>query len=139
MKYVYSTENLKRYRFPTHINDIVMDRSEAAHSEVFLVVVEPGKGTHHHKHDNTEQVFYILKGTGRLETGEEKAAQPINPGDVVRIPLHTWHSIHCTSQKDLVYLAIDCFGERPETEPTWDSHVRVMCKEQGWDYDKVVD
>ena len=28
MNYVFSTNDLQRYRFPTHINDLVMDRSE---------------------------------------------------------------------------------------------------------------
>jgi hypothetical protein len=35
--YVFPTENLLRYKFPTHINDLVMDRSEAQFSEVFMV------------------------------------------------------------------------------------------------------
>ncbi len=37
VKYVFSTQDLTRYAFPTHINDLVMDRSEARHSEVFLL------------------------------------------------------------------------------------------------------
>lgn len=139
MQYVYRTENLKRYRFPTHINDLVIDRSESRCSEVFVVVVEPGKGTHLHKHKDTEQVFYVLSGKGRLEIGQEKSPTPIEPGDVVRVPIGTWHSVHCVENQDLVYLAIDCFeGGRPDSEPTWDAHVQAMCREQGWDYDKVV-
>ncbi|HNT34684.1 MAG TPA: cupin domain-containing protein [bacterium] len=140
MQYVYKTENLKRYRFPTHINDIVIDRSESRCSEVFVVVVEPHKGTHLHKHEDTEQVFYVLSGNGRLEIGQEKAPHTIEPGDVIRVPLSTWHSVHCVGERDLVYLAIDCFdGGRPNAEPTWDAHVRVMCQQQGWEYDKVVE
>ncbi len=34
MNYKFTTEKPKRYRFPTHINDLVMDRSEATASEV---------------------------------------------------------------------------------------------------------
>jgi hypothetical protein len=34
MKYVFDTDNLKRYVFPTHINDIVVDRKDASTSEV---------------------------------------------------------------------------------------------------------
>ena len=43
MNYIFSTEKTKRYRFPTHINDLVMDRSEASSSEVFIVVLAPGE------------------------------------------------------------------------------------------------
>jgi len=117
----------------------VIDRSESSCSEVFVVVVEPSKGTHLHKHDDTEQVFYVLTGEGRLEIGEDKSPYSILPGDVVRVPISTWHSVHCVGDKDLVYLAIDCFGgDRPDAEPTWDSHVRVMCEQQGWNYEDVV-
>jgi hypothetical protein len=62
----------------------------------------------------------------------------VNPGDVVRIPINTWHSIKAEQGKIIKYLAIDCFGpDRNPVEPTWDAHVKVICKEQGWDYDKV--
>ncbi len=37
------------------------------------------------------------------------------------------------------YVGVDCFvGGRPAAEPTWDSHIRVMCKQNDWDFDKVI-
>jgi|GEM_PF-6925024 len=42
-QFVFETTNLKRYQFPTHINDIIVDRAQASNSEVFMVYVEPGK------------------------------------------------------------------------------------------------
>lgn len=43
------------------------------------------------------------------------------------------------SEGGMRYLAIDCFVDKHfEDEPTWDAHVRVLCKEQGWDYAQVV-
>lgn len=140
MQYVFSTQETKRYRFPTHINDLVMDRSQAAASEVFVVVIEPGKAPPLHKHDDTEQIFYVLAGQGRLEIGEEGDEYPVSPGDVVRIPPSTWHAIHCEGPGELRYLAVDCFpGGRPAAEPTWDSHVQAVCEENGWDYSEVID
>jgi mannose-6-phosphate isomerase-like protein (cupin superfamily) len=138
MKYVYSTENPKRYRFPTHINDLVMDRSEAATSEVFLVIVEPSKATPMHTHGDTEQVYYVLSGAGSLAIGNEEEAFPMKPGDIVRIPARTPHQVSCAGEEDLRYITVDCFlGGRPEVEPTWESHVRVVCNEQGWNFDDV--
>lgn len=140
MDYVFDTSNLKRYRFPTHINDLVMDRSQAAASEVFVVIIEPGKAPPLHIHDDTEQIFFVLDGTGRLEIGEDTKEYPVVPGDVVRIPPSTWHAIHCESSTPLRYLAIDCFpGGRPTAEPTWESHVRVVCDGMDWDFDEVVE
>lgn len=139
MTYVFSTKEVKRYRFPTHINDLVMDRSQAAASEVFIVVLAPGEAAPLHKHGDTEQIFYILEGNGRLEIGTESTQYPVNPGDIVRIPPTTMHRICCLGTTPLRYLAVDCFPDgRPTDEPTWDSHVRTMCREQGWNYKEIV-
>jgi quercetin dioxygenase-like cupin family protein len=139
--YVFPTENLLRYKFPTHINDLVMDRSEAQFSEVFMVVIEPGKGPPLHRHNDTEQIFYMLEGKGTLTIGKEKQLfMKVAPGDVIRIPVNTWHTVKADNDETIKYLAIDCFGTiRNVDEPTWDSHVRVLCKEQGWDYEKVIE
>jgi len=140
MKYVFSTKQPQRYRFPTHINDLVMDRSLATASEVFIVVIEPGGAPPLHQHDDTEQVFYVLEGAGQLQIGTESERFPVTPGDVVRIPVATPHSIQCMGSEPLRYLAVDCFpGSRPAAEPTWDAHVQAICHEQGWDYSEVLE
>ncbi|MEA3334870.1 MAG: hypothetical protein U9R25_03105 [Chloroflexota bacterium] len=59
MKYVFETEKPRRYRFPTHTNYLVMDRSEATTSEVFIVEIAPGEAPPLHQHDDMEQVFYV--------------------------------------------------------------------------------
>lgn len=138
MKYVFPTSDFVHYRFPTHTNDLVMDRSHATASEVFVVVLEPGEAPPRHKHDDTEQVFYVLGGRGKLEVGSPPVEVQVKAGDVVRIPVATLHRIFCEGSEPLRYLAIDCFpGGRPSAEPTWDDHVKVMCKENGWDYATV--
>jgi oxalate decarboxylase/phosphoglucose isomerase-like protein (cupin superfamily) len=116
-----------------------VDRADSQTSEVFIVVLEPGEAPPLHQHDDTEQVFYILEGEGTLRIGSEKKEFAVRPADVVRVPPTVLHSIQCTGQKPLRYLAIDCFvAGRPKAEPTWDSHVRVMCRREGWDYRQVV-
>jgi mannose-6-phosphate isomerase-like protein (cupin superfamily) len=138
-KCVFSTKNLKRYQFPTHINDLVMDRSEAKHSEVFMVIVPAHSAPPFHKHDDTEQIFYVLEGRGTLSIGDNRERHPVAPGDVVRVPMKTYHSIKSEDGKELKYLCVDCFGDsRLENEPTWDDHVKTLCREQGWDYKTVV-
>lgn len=133
MRFVFPTSSVTRYRLPTHINDLVVDRSESETSEVFVVVIEPGSAPPPHQHDDTEQVFYVLEGKGTLRIGAEKSEHTVSPGDVVRIPPRTVHSIRCDGSKPLRYVAIDCFtAGRPVDEPTWDSHVEVMCKREGW-------
>ncbi len=139
MRYVFPTTKTTRYRFPTHTNELVMDRAEASASECFISVMEPGEAPPLHQHDDTEQVFYVLSGKGRLETGEGAEDQGlIEPGDLVRIPPGTLHRVACVGAEPLRYLVVDCFpGGRPQAEPTWESHVRVVCAEQGWSFDEV--
>lgn len=137
MTHVFKTTNLKRYQFPTHINDLVFDRSQATSSEAFIVVLKPRQAPPLHKHDDTEQVYYILEGSGTLTIGKDRRQQKIEPGDVVVVPPVTWHSIQA-GDHPVRYLAIDCFcSERKKLEPTWDDHVKTLCKEQGWNYDEV--
>ena len=138
-RYVFSTQETIRYRFPTHINDLVMDRSESTTSEAFIVVIEPGGAPPLHVHHDTEQVFYVLDGMGTLQIGQDSPEHySVKPGDLIRIPPHTFHLIRCTSQSSLRYLSVDCFmSGRPQDEPTWESHVQTICTQQGWDIDQV--
>ncbi len=137
-RYVFDTQKTVHYRFPTHVNDLVIDRADAETSEVFVVVVEPGEASPLHVHHDTEQIFHVMQGAGTLYIGEEQKSFPVKPGDVVRIPPHTLHRIQCVSKEALRYLSVDCFvGGKPKDEPTWDSHVMAMCKLNGWEFEKV--
>lgn len=139
MQYVFPTSNIRHYRFPTHVNDLVMDRSESTTSEVFIVVLEPGEAPPPHKHDDTEQVSYVLDGEGILTIGEGRGRYPVHSTDIVRIPPSTLHTIKCSGRRTLRYLSIDCFVKGiPKEEPTWDSHVRATCRQNGWNYANLV-
>jgi mannose-6-phosphate isomerase-like protein (cupin superfamily) len=134
-RFVFSTKDTVHYRFPAHVNDLVMDRSQGATSEVFVVVLEPGEAPPLHVHDDTEQIFYVLEGAGLLQIGESAQRHAVGPGDVVRIPPSKYHRIFCDGAQPLRYLSVDCFvGGRPHEEPTWDSHVQAVCKLNGWDF-----
>jgi len=136
--YVYETTGLKRYRFPTHVNDLVVDRSECSCSEVFMVVLEPGEAPPLHRHDDTEQVYYILEGEGILTVGEEKKTLPVMASQVVVIPPATPHAIQAVGGA-VRYLAVDSFvSAEARLEATWDEHVRVVCEQQGWRCEDVV-
>ena len=139
MKYIFSTTDTVRYRFPTHTNLLVMDRAEASASESFVTVMEPGESPPLHKHDDTEQVFFVLSGRGRLEIGPQAEDQGLlEQGDLVRIPPGTLHRVPCVGDQELRYLVIDCFpGGRPEDEPSWEDHVHVLCRDNGWSFDEV--
>lgn len=138
-RYVFDSRSVTRYRFPTHTNDLIMDRADAATSEAFYVILEPGESPPVHVHADAEQLFFILEGTGELGVGPGAADRhPLRPGDFVRTPPGTPHAVSCPGPARLVYLSIDCFVAGPDPdEPTWDEHVRRMCALNGWDVDAV--
>jgi mannose-6-phosphate isomerase-like protein (cupin superfamily) len=138
MNYVFKTSGCKRYSFPTHRNDLVVDRKDAACSEVIVVTVEPGKAVHRHSHKTVEQVFYILEGTGILTVGAGGKEYAVRPTLVVRVPPGTVHTLRAKGGKPVRYLCVDCFcGSKPAREPTWDDHAKAICKEQGYDYNRI--
>jgi mannose-6-phosphate isomerase-like protein (cupin superfamily) len=137
MQYVFKSEPGVRYRFPHHITDLIVDRSETKCTEVFMVLMEPGAGNPLHRHVDTEQIFYILEGAGILTIGQERQQFPLVPGDVVRIPPCVWHSAEASGVR-LKYFCVDGFpGPLPENETTWDDHIKVVCATQGWDFNGV--
>jgi mannose-6-phosphate isomerase-like protein (cupin superfamily) len=135
--YRFPTTNLKRYRFPTHINDLVLDRSQAQCSEVFLVLVPVDQGAPPHRHPDTEQIFYMIEGRGTLWIDRARACAA-EPGDVIRIPAGKLHSLRADQGVPLKYLCVDCFGATRPEEATWDDHARAVCRQNGWDYREVI-
>jgi mannose-6-phosphate isomerase-like protein (cupin superfamily) len=137
--YVFHAKDVSRYRFPTHTNDLIMDRRDAATSEAFFVILEPGESPPLHVHPDAEQVFFVLEGEAEMTVGQESPERfPLRVGDFVRTPPGTYHAVRCTSPGRFVYLSIDCFiTAGPRDEPTWDAHVRAMCELNGWDFDAV--
>lgn len=138
-QYVFDSHRAIRYRFPTHTNDLIMDRADAAASEAFFVILEPGEAPPMHVHHDAEQVFFILEGEGQMSVGRDvQETVELRVGDFVRTPPGTPHAVLNTGPTRFVYLSIDCFTAGPSpAEPTWDSHVRAMCAEHGWDFDSV--
>ena len=138
-QYVFDPRDAVRYRYPTHTNDLLMDRSQAKASEAFFVILEPGEAPPIHVHADAEQVFFILEGEGELGVGPDAGEKhPLKAGDFVRTPPGVPHSVRCLGDSRFVYLSIDCFVAGPDpAEPTWDTHVHQMCKDNGWEFDAV--
>ena len=102
-RYVFDSREVIRYRFPTHTNDLIMDRRDAATSEAFFVILEPGEAPPLHVHDDAEQVFFVLEGDGLLSIGrDEPETFDVKAGDFVRTPPGTYHAIRCTGTERFV-------------------------------------
>jgi mannose-6-phosphate isomerase-like protein (cupin superfamily) len=62
----------------------------------------PGARTTPHYHRLTEEIYYILVGTGRITIGDE--TQDVGPGDAIAIPPGAIHTITSTGGDTLRFL-----------------------------------
>lgn len=64
--------------------------------------VKPGERTREHVHEKSEEIYYILKGSGMIKVGEEES--DVTDGNAILIPPGTPHYIKNTGPDDLVLL-----------------------------------
>jgi mannose-6-phosphate isomerase-like protein (cupin superfamily) len=64
--------------------------------------VAPGLRTTPHYHPRTEEIYYILEGTGLMRIGSE--TQAVGPGDAIAIPPGAVHTIRSTGESTLKFL-----------------------------------
>ena len=64
----------------------------------------PGASTTPHHHIETEEIYYVLEGIGRMSLGDE--CQPVRPGDAIAIPPGASHQL--TNVGDIVLKFLCC-------------------------------
>lgn len=104
----------ERFEFKSHINDFLISREITKSSETFLVIIRPRKSTHMHIHSDVEQTFYVIKGNGEILTKKNQKSKPkrtcfIKHGDLIFIPLKSWHQIKPIGDKTLEYICFNSF------------------------------
>ncbi len=62
----------------------------------------PGGATQRHYHKISEELYFLLEGTGTMEIDGE--TRPAVPGDAILIPPGAWHQITATSEIALRFL-----------------------------------
>lgn len=53
--------------------------------------LDPGEATERHYHADTEEIYFVLDGSGEMEVDGER--QIVSVGDAVLIPPRAWHQI----------------------------------------------
>jgi mannose-6-phosphate isomerase-like protein (cupin superfamily) len=66
--------------------------------------VEPGSATHPHLLEEEQEVYYIVKGSGRMHIDSE--CSEVGPGDAVVIPAGAVQWIENTGGESLEFLAL---------------------------------
>lgn len=62
----------------------------------------PGGATQEHYHPHAEEIYYLLKGQGKMKL--EGELRDVVPGDAIAIPPGKRHKIWNTGSKPLVFL-----------------------------------
>jgi mannose-6-phosphate isomerase-like protein (cupin superfamily) len=64
--------------------------------------LEPGAATQRHYHRESEELYYIVEGSGEMELDGERAR--VDAGDAVLIPPGAWHQIRAATPGPLRFL-----------------------------------
>jgi len=84
---------------------VTADIFEGAGITVGEVVINPTKGHDRHTHPESDEVLYIIEGTG-VQTVGDSGDFPVGPGDSIYIPMGTLHSTFNTGWTQMRILAV---------------------------------
>jgi mannose-6-phosphate isomerase-like protein (cupin superfamily) len=84
----------------------LMDRTTSAIQKCSLAeeILPPGAAVGKHFHRETEEVYYILSGTGEMTVGEETAE--VSAGDAVYIPVNNVHTLKNTGGEPMKIMLV---------------------------------
>ena len=64
--------------------------------------LEPDQATIRHYHRASEEIYFVLKGSGTLEVDGD--TRRVRPGDAVLIPAGAWHTLENNGTSELIIL-----------------------------------
>lgn len=86
--------------FTTKDGSTIRELHHTAEQSLAEARVPTGGSTERHYHALTEEIYFVLDGTGELEIAGER--RTVGPGDAALIPPGAWHEI--TATEDLRFL-----------------------------------
>jgi mannose-6-phosphate isomerase-like protein (cupin superfamily) len=99
----------------SEIRELLAHRNSCIrHQTLAEARLDLGAATTPHRHERTEEIYYILEGEGLMRVGGE--ACPVGPGDAVAIPPGASHQITNTGPVVLKFLC--CCSPGYEHEDT---------------------
>jgi mannose-6-phosphate isomerase-like protein (cupin superfamily) len=86
---------------------LLLDRTETERLEMVAVTRAQGSEGALEMHEEKEQTFFVLSGSGIIKIAEEQAL--VKPGDVIFVPRNAWHCAEATNE-DLRYLCLNTYA-----------------------------
>ena len=87
----------------SEIRELLASRNSAIRNQSLAEArIPPGGSTQEHYHPRTEEIYYILTGSGRMRI--ESEIREVGPGDAIAIPPGQKHKIWNIGKEILVFL-----------------------------------
>ena len=77
-------------------------QQQTANQSLAEAVIQAGVSTHLHLHHKSEEIYYVLRGSGEMELGNKRFGMA--EGDSICIPPGTPHRLHNNTPDPLVIL-----------------------------------
>jgi mannose-6-phosphate isomerase-like protein (cupin superfamily) len=103
---VHETEGIKLEEI--NRESIILINPETAgsvHMTFGKITVRPGEGSPRHYHAKTEEIYYIMSGSGKIVIDDKP--YPVGPGHSILVPQGARHELTNTGNENLVYLCVD--------------------------------
>lgn len=85
--------------FTTKDGSTIRELHHTAAQSLAEATLEPGQATQRHYHRASEEIYFVLKGSGELELDGER--RHVRPGDAALIPPGTWHTLENDGTSEL--------------------------------------
>jgi mannose-6-phosphate isomerase-like protein (cupin superfamily) len=77
--------------FTTKDGSTIRELHHTAQQSLAEATLEPDQATQRHYHRLSEEIYFVIKGSGELEIDGER--RHIRPGDAALIPAGAWHEL----------------------------------------------
>lgn len=97
----------------SEIRELLAHRNSSIRNQSLAeATLRMGQSTRSHYHPKAEEIYYILRGEGRMKIGGEE--RRVGSGDAIAIPAGTPHQICHQGREDLVFLCCCAPGYEPD-------------------------
>ena len=85
--------------FTTKDGSEIRELHHTAQQSLAEATLEPDQATQRHYHRRSEEIYFVLKGQGKMEV--DGATGYMKPGDSVLIPAGAWHQLENNGTSEL--------------------------------------
>jgi mannose-6-phosphate isomerase-like protein (cupin superfamily) len=85
--------------FVTKDGSTIRELHHTAQQSLAEATLEPSEATERHYHAETEEIYFVLKGSGQMEV--DGATRIVRRGEAILIPPGAWHSLENNGSSEL--------------------------------------